>query len=235
LGSSETTSRHRPAEPAGRDQEGSATMAKLLEVQIAPDDLEFLKSNQYLLCFAKMAANTSNPAIVWQCFSGYLQNNPFGWLPMYQVFGSSAFNVGGVATVDTGAMTIGLGQQATFTADAAFQTPVADASVPPNSFRIQDQYRQQIHFGFANASTGPDGVPRITPVFLTPALGDFTFVSFTPLDTVRVWFQQDVVTGSIVASMPNSIEISLATRDFGKLRYQGGQWSEQAGAWSDTM
>jgi hypothetical protein len=48
LGSNETTLRHRPAEPAGRgDQEGSATMAKLLEIQIAPDDLEFLKSNQY--------------------------------------------------------------------------------------------------------------------------------------------------------------------------------------------
>jgi hypothetical protein len=217
-------------------QEGTATMAKLVEVQIAPDDLEFLKSNQYLLCFAKMSENSNNPAIVWQCFSGYLQNNPFSWLPLYQVFGSSSFSVGGVATVDTGAMTIGLGQQATFTADAAFQTPVADASVPPNSFRIQDQYRQQIHFGFANASTGPDGVQRITPVFVTQAaVGDFTFVSFEPLDTVRVWFQQDVVTSSIVASIPNSIEISLATRDFGKLRYQGGQWSEQAGAWSDTM
>jgi hypothetical protein len=37
-----------------RDREGRATMTKQLEVQIAPDDLEFLKTNQYLLCFAKI-------------------------------------------------------------------------------------------------------------------------------------------------------------------------------------
>jgi len=43
---------------------GAAIMAKSVEVQIAPDDLEFLKTNQYKLCFAKKVNNTYT--VVWQ-------------------------------------------------------------------------------------------------------------------------------------------------------------------------
>jgi hypothetical protein len=226
--------RRRSARPAGRrDQEGRATMTKLLEVQIAPDDLEFLKTNQYLLCFAKMS-QSYNSAIIWQCFSDYLQNNPLSWPVQYQVFGSSSFITGGVATIDTNTATIALGQQITLSADAVFQPPVVGG--PANSFTIHNEYRQKIYLGFGGASIGPDGVPRITPIFVMPTpAADFNV--FTPVEIVKVWFQQNVVTGTIVdsTSIPNSIDIDLRTRDFGKLLYQGGKWSEQTGAWSNAL
>jgi hypothetical protein len=224
----------RSARPAGRrDQEGRATMTKLLEVQIAPDDLEFLKTNQYLLCFAKIP-QSYNAAIVWQCFSDYLQNNPLSWPTQYQVFGSSSFITGGVATIDTNTATIAPGQQITLSADAAFQSPGVGG--PANSFTIHNEYRQKIYLGFGGASAGPDGVWRMTPIFVMPTPAT-DFNVFTPVEIVKVWFQQNVVTGTIVDSnsIPGSINIDVRTRDFGKLLYQGGKWSEQSGAWSNTL
>jgi hypothetical protein len=208
-------------------------MTKLLEVQIAPDDLEFLKTNQYLLCFAKIP-QSYNSAIVWQCFSGYLQNNPLSWPAQYQVFGSSSFITGGVATIDTSTAMIALGQQITLSADAAFQSTAVGA--PANSFTIHNEYRQKIYLGFGGASTGPDGVQRTTPIFVMSAPAT-DFNTFTPVEIVKVWFQQNVVTSTIVdsTSIPNSIEIDLRSRDFGKLLYQGGKWSEQTGGWSNTL
>jgi hypothetical protein len=226
--------RRRSARPAGRrDQEGRATMTKLLEVQIAPDDLEFLKTNQYLLCFAKIP-QSYNSAIVWQCFSDYLQNNPLSWPLQYQVFGSSSFITGGVATIDTNTATIALGQQITLSADAVFQSPAVGG--PANSFMIHNEYRQKIYLGFGGWSIGPDGVPRMTPIFVMPT-PPADFNAFTPVEIVKVWFQQNVVTGTIVdsTSIPNSIDIDVRTRDFGKLLYRDGKWSEQSGTWSNTL
>jgi len=209
-------------------------MLKRLEIQIAPDDLEFLKSNQYLLCFAR-TANGNEPGIVWQCFDDYLQNNPFSWFPEYQVFGSSAYDIGAVATVDTTPGTIALGQQTTLNADAVFGPTVPLGA--PNMFAIANEYRQQIHLGFGAASTGPDGVQRITPVFVTPnAIGPNVICSFAPVDTVWVWFQQNIVTSTIVdPNLPNAAMIDLHWKDFGKWRYQDGKWSEQGGEWSNTL
>jgi hypothetical protein len=216
-----------------RDQEGRAIMTKLLEIQIAPDDLEFLKTNQYLLCFAKIP-QSYNTAIIWQCFSDYLQNNPLSWPLQYEVFGSSSFITGGVATIDTNTATIALGRQITLTADAVFQSQAAGA--PANSFTIHNEYRQKIYLGFGGWSTGPDGVPRMTPIFVMPTPAS-DFDTFTPVEIVKVWFQQNVVTGTIVdsTSISNAIDIDVRTRDFGKLLYQGGKWSEQTGGWSNTL
>jgi hypothetical protein len=198
-------------------------MSKLLEIQIALDDLEFLKTKKYMLCFA--TGLQSNPAVVWQCFSDYLQNNPFSLLPQYQVFGTSSFNVGSVVTIDIDAVTIALGEQTTLTADAVFQPPVAGGA--GESLTVNNQYGQEIHLGFSCALTGPDNVQRTTPIFVTSAVvGPDVFV-FTPVDSVRVWLQPDIVTGAIIGpDIPNSIEIDLRARDFGKLRYQDGKWSE---------
>ena len=207
-------------------------MPKLLEIEIALDDLEFLKTKKYMLCFATMVE--SNPAIVWQCFSGYLQNNPFSWVPQYEVFGTSSFNVGGVVTIDINAAAIALGEQITLTADAVFLPPVAGA--PRDSLVVENQYGQQIHLEFSRASTGPDNVQRTTPIVVTPALVGPDFFAFTPVDRVRVWLQPDIVTGAIInPDIPNSIEIDLSAKDFGKLLYQDGKWSEQAGARSGTL
>jgi hypothetical protein len=210
-------------------------MSKRLEIQIAPDDLEFLKSNQYLLCFARLIQG-NNANIVWQCFSDYLQNNPFGWLPQYEVFGTSSFIVGGVATIDTAAVTIAPAQQTTLNEDAVFGSPVP--SVPPESIRVNNSYRQQIYLGLGATSIGPDGVQRTTPVYVTPTPFPMNWsYTMTPTDIVQVWFQQDIVTSTIIGpDIPNAMQISLpATRNFGKLRYQAGKWSEQVGDWSNTL
>lgn len=209
-------------------------MSKLVEVQVAPDDLEFLKANQYALCFAKHF-DGDNTVVVWQAFSNYLQNNPFGWPSQHQVFGTSAFNVGSVVTVDTNTVAIGPNQQTTLNTDAVFQPPV---SAPLNGgFVISNLYRQEIHVGISSTSTGLDGVQRSTPVFVTPAPAPpFFNFEFTPLDIVRVWFQQNAVTSEVVVITPaNTIEVDLQRRDFGKLLYKGGKWSEQPGPWSNTL
>ncbi|MCA6125639.1 hypothetical protein J6500_27625 [Bradyrhizobium sp. WSM 1704] len=49
-------------------------MTKSLEIEIAPDDLEFLRTHSYLLCIAATAAD-GNGVVVRRCLDRYLANN----------------------------------------------------------------------------------------------------------------------------------------------------------------
>jgi hypothetical protein len=62
---------------------------KSVDIQIAPGDLETLKSSGYKLCFAKKVNDSYN--VVWQSATGYLADNTFSWQPLYELFGSNDF------------------------------------------------------------------------------------------------------------------------------------------------
>ncbi|KJC60973.1 hypothetical protein UP10_08600 [Bradyrhizobium sp. LTSPM299] len=203
-------------------------MTKSIEIQIALDDLEFLKTNRYLLCFAAI-----NSGIVWRCFSDYLASNPFSLISQYEVFGTSSLNIGSVITIDTNTVAITPGQQCTLDADAIFHPPTAGGM--PEGITINNQYGQPIGVGLSRALIGPDNVQQTTPVFATLVQGPGT-IDIMPSNNVRIWLQQDIVTSTIVdpRSIQNSIEVDLGAKDAVRLLYQGGKWSETSGARSNS-
>lgn len=198
-------------------------MAKSVEVQIAPDDLEFLKTNQYKLCFAKKVNNTYT--VVWQAVSDYLHVNPFGWIPLYELFGTNTVSNGGVVVVEnTNIMTIGLGEQATL--DAKGNLGPAVTGGPAASITLINQYGP-IHPGLNGVSTGPDGVQRTTPIFVAPLAITFGTDELTPVDRVQIWFQQNAVQGAVIGgSVSNAIEVDLTAADSASVQYKQGVWSK---------
>lgn len=48
----------------------------------------------------------------------------------------------------------------------------------------------------------------------------------TPIDTVMVWFQQNIATSTMFSSArSNSVEIDLTSTNTATRLYKGGQWS----------
>ncbi|MEN3349209.1 MAG: hypothetical protein V7632_2844 [Bradyrhizobium sp.] len=202
-------------------------MAKAFAIEFAPDDLEYLKTNGYLLCVAS-AADSGKTLVVWRCFSDYLEHNPFSLIDQYEVFGTSSFKIGEVVTIDTETMAIAPGQQTVLTADAKFLTPTDGT---PGNIIINSGYPDPIHIGFSNTLTGPDNVQQTTPLFVSDAVTNFSTYVYLPLDKLQVWLQQNAVTGVIInADVVNAAMIDLTKKDFVKLTYQNGEWSEQSAA-----
>jgi hypothetical protein len=55
---------------------------KIVNIQIALDDLENLKRAGYKLCFAKKVGD-NDYNVVWQSYLDYLHDNTFSWTPQY--------------------------------------------------------------------------------------------------------------------------------------------------------
>ncbi|MBR0869048.1 hypothetical protein JQ633_01670 [Bradyrhizobium tropiciagri] len=202
-------------------------MTKSLEIEIALDDLEFLTIHHYRLCIAAIASD-GNAVVVWRSFDHYLANNSFSLASHFEVFGTSSLAIGSVVSIDTGTMAIAPGQQTTLTADA-FLPPVAGRDTA--SITIDNQYPRPIHLGVSRALTGPDKVAQTTPVFVSQAaLNGRDVFSYTPRERLRVWFQENVVTGTMLdretlANGPNAIEVDLSASKTPSLRYENGMWS----------
>jgi hypothetical protein len=201
---------------------GTANMAKSVEIQIALADLEFLKANQYQLCFARMVNGAYT--VVWQSYGGYLSNNPFSWLPLYQLFGTNTFTAnGGEVTIDTNAVSIDLGEQAVLNPDGNMEPAVTGG--PADGITMINQYGP-IHPGLIGVSTGPDGVQRTLPMFVAPlAIATGTDV-LTPAEKMRVWFQQNVASGTTTnQDISMAVELDLTAVDLARATYSQGNWS----------
>lgn len=208
-------------------------MAKSFEIEIALDDLEFLKTQQYLLCVAR-SDGMQGSLVVWRCFDDYLENNPFSLTDQFEVFATSSLKIGGVVHVDTKTMAISPGQATVFTANAEFETPVA--SEQSQGITIESQYPGSIHIGFSSPLTGPDNIQQTTPMFVSDSVFGSTSFDYVPFDELQVWFQQKVVTGGIIdPHLTNAATVDLSKKDVVKLTYQNGKWSGPSAARSGAV
>jgi hypothetical protein len=201
---------------------GTAHMAKSVEIQIALNDLEFLKANQYQLCFARMVNGAYT--VVWQSYGDYLSKNPFSWLPLYQLFGTNNFTAnGGVVTMDTNSVSIAPGEQAMLDPDGNMNPAITGG--PADGITLINQYGP-IHPGLTGVSTGPDGVERALPMFVAPlAIATGTDV-LTPVERVRVWFQQNIDPGATTnQDVSMAVELDLTAVDLVRTTYSQGNWS----------
>jgi hypothetical protein len=201
-------------------------MGKSVVIQIAGSDLENLKNNKYMLCFAKKVNDTYD--VVWQSYTEYLANNTFSWTPLYQLFGTNTFADEVQVTVQTNIMTIALGEQSTL--DTAGNLGEAVTGGPTESITMINNYGL-IHPGLNSVSTGPDGVQRTTAIYVAPLAIETGSDILTPVEKVQVWFQQDLATSTMIShDVSNAIEIDLTTVDSATRLYQNGSWSTPSDA-----
>lgn len=199
-----------------------AAAAKTITVEVATDDLTFLKKNGYKLCFAKkVAEGTFN--VVWQSYTDYLVTNEFSWTPQYQLFGSNTFRATVTVKVATNKMTIGLGETSLLTSAGVIEPPSTGG--PSTGITMTNEFGP-IHPGLNQLSIGLNGESVSTPFYVAEnqiALGETTM---TPVEKILIWFEQNVETSTMFATArSNSVEVDMTTTNSATRLYKGGKWS----------
>jgi hypothetical protein len=199
-----------------------AATQKTVKIQIASADLTRLKQSGYKLCFARKVQN-EDYNVVWQSYTNYLSNSTFSWTPQYQLFGSNVFQAGLEVDVSTNLVSIGLGQQSVLD-NSGLLGPAATGG-PANSITLVNNYGP-IHPGVSQLSTGIDGRQVSTPIYVAEAQVVNGATVLTPIESLLVWFEQNVQTGTMFSSSRSqSIEIDLSFDNNATRLYTGGSWT----------
>jgi hypothetical protein len=206
-----------------------STMTKSVTIQIATADFELLRAGNYVMCFARKVNDTYD--VVWQAYSQYLTINRFSWPSTGQrLFATNSFSPGKKVIVETNAVDIGLGQQAIL--DAAGVLGSAANGGPSDSITLINNFGP-IHPGLTGMSTGPDGLQAQLPMYVEPAAIETGSDLLKPVDVIKVWFQQDITAGTMLAQDPqiavsHAVEVDLTAADTATRLYQNGRWSTVA-------
>jgi len=199
-----------------------AATQKSVKIQIASADLTLLKQSGYKLCFAKKVGNEAYN-VVWQSYVQYLSNSTFSWTPQYQLFGANSFQANVQVDVSTNLVNIGLGQQSIL--DNAGLLGSATSGGPDTSITLVNNYGA-IHPGLSQLSTGIDGKQISTPIYVASAQVVTGQTVLTPVETILVWFEQNVQTSTMFStSRSQSIEIDLTFDNSATRLYSGGSWT----------
>jgi hypothetical protein len=196
-------------------------MPKSATILIDPNDLSELKKGKYKLCFAKKVNDSFN--VVWQSYGDYLHSNMFSWTPAYQMFGSNTFSGSVTVSVATNVVNISLGEQCTL--DATGNLGQASSWTNPLAMKMTNNFGP-IHPGLNSISIGPDGIQTTTPIYVARDAIVSGSDTLTPIDTVQVWFEQNVVTSTVISdAVSNAVEIDLTDDDTATRLYSNGVWT----------
>jgi hypothetical protein len=196
---------------------------KALTVQVTEDALHQLKQNQYSLCFAKKVGDTFN--VVWSSSNKYLSTNQFSWQPQYQLFGTNTFNTTITVKATTNTVAIGLGETSVLDADGFLESPKTGG--PSTSITMNNEFGS-IHPGVNQLSTGIDGAQVSSAIYVAENAVLSGTVSLTPKESVLVWFQQNIETGTMFSdARTNSYEVDMTFADTKTIQFDGTSWSLQ--------
>jgi hypothetical protein len=196
--------------------------SKIIHVQVADDDLESLKSSKYKLCFAKKIAD-HDYNVVWQSSDKYTTTTTFSWVPMYELFGTNTFKDSVTVKADTKHVRIGLGQTSTLDPAGLLQDAVSGG--PDISITMANQYGD-IRPGLTQiASLGGDSTAS-QPFYVAPLPIKLGSVALTPVDSVLIWFEQNIQTSTMFSTArSNTQELDMTTKNEVSVLYKDGKWS----------
>jgi len=194
---------------------------KRVKIEIVQDDLRTLKDGNYKLCFAKKVAE-GDYNVVWQSYDDYSVTNTFLWTPQYQLFGSNRFKENVEVEVTTNVVDIGIGEESTLDKYGILSAPKTGKN--ETAITMINDYKS-IHPGINQLSTGIDGKMVSTPIYLAPNEIVMGEVTLTPVESVQVWFEQNIQTSAMFSNArSNSIEINLTNSDSTTRRYEKQKW-----------
>lgn len=170
---------------------------KTLVVNIESEILTTLKQSGYVLCVAKKVNDSYT--VIWQGIEQLLAKNTLQWQPKYQLFGSNSFSSGILVSASTDTQEIQGGQACLLTVDGALEsaTGSVDSSKP---FMMENEYGS-IHPGVNIVQPNGDTLP----IYVAEGEAIKGSVSLLPKENLRVWFQQDVVTGTMISKVTGNI------------------------------
>ncbi|MDN7177150.1 hypothetical protein M0D69_03815 [Caballeronia sp. SEWSISQ10-4 2] len=202
-------------------QAALAAVQKIVRIEIALEDLKTLKTAKYKLCFAKKVAE-GDYNVVWQSSDLYLATNTFSWTPQYQLFGSNTFQSNIQVDVSTNIVDIGLGETSVLDSNGILGEPKTGGDV--TCVTLENDYGN-IHPGVNQLSTNIDGTQTSTPIYVAPDTMVSGTAQLTPIETVLVWFEQNIQTSTIFSTARSrAVEIDLTKVNAATRKYQGSEW-----------
>ncbi|KAJ6568851.1 hypothetical protein B0H19DRAFT_938570 [Mycena capillaripes] len=164
-----------------------------LHVNVAPDQVQLLKTAGYQLCISKKVNN--DYCVVWQG-SAFNAVNTFQWVEQYQVFASNTFENGALVQATSAPVAIAFGQTAILDNTGTMQS--ATGPVTGGSFSVDNEY-QPVNFGVNQQING-----KFLPIYVDKTLtvlGDETFI---PITSVLAFFSKELTTSSMYAKATSS-------------------------------
>jgi hypothetical protein len=204
-------------------------MAKLVQIRIKQTDYDHLRAGQYNLCFARKT--NGDYTVLCQSISNFFPSTRFSWQPDYKLFGTNYFTAGAAVVVETDMVDV-----SRVTTSAAVMDAGGVMRPPSSSVRaipLVNNYGP-IHIGLFASSAGPDDEQQSLPIYLSPQPVAGTGAALVPVDVVRVWFQQNTVSSTMLspemlAASPDAIEVDLTASDTATVQYANSVWSLTAG------
>ncbi len=196
-------------------------VTKEVNIQIAKSDFETLKKSKYKLCFAKHVNDEYD--VVWQSYSDYLSNNYFSWTPQFQLFGTNNFISGLEIRTSTNVESCGLGKTCTLNETGLLEKQLPGGTI--DALTINNEYGS-IHGGVKQLSIGISSEMTSSAVYVAKSKEVKGDILLTPKDIVRIWFQQDLETSTMISKKPSSsIDIDLTSEQSATCLYKDQEWT----------
>lgn len=172
---------------------------KEININIADEDLSYLKENKYVLCCAKKIENKIYN-IVWQADSKFTTRNSLSWENQFRAFFSRNFSNGDMLKKGPESTNFTLGVQIEIDDDGKFKEPTTGPE--KEAIALISHYKDTIHPGLIQACQGFDSKNNEQPFYVATAamLPGTTFI--TPQDKVLVWFEKEVKAGMMFSYEP---------------------------------
>lgn len=194
---------------------------KIINVEIAADDIRRLMKNGYKMCFAKKVG-TANYNVIWQSYRDYSESNSFSWTPQYQAFRTDTFQSGVTVKTASKPKTIGLGETTTIDQYGILLDPVTGGDQA--AINVDNEYKAT-HIGISQVSTGIDGQVTTTPIYVSENECLLGNAVLKPVEKVLIWFECNAVTSTMFTDMrTNSIEVDLTQKNSINLKYEDEKW-----------
>ncbi|KAI0373502.1 hypothetical protein BV20DRAFT_740402 [Pilatotrama ljubarskyi] len=182
-----------------------------LNVTIDSNILPTLVDAHYKLCIAKKVNGAYT--VVWQG-NNVLFSNDFTWTANYQVFGTNKFTAGALVQARTESQTIYSGQTALLD-KYGIMRPATGGKDSSGKFAVQNEYGL-INIGVNSLVNG-----EYTPSYVSPNPLVTGRTALQPIETVLVWFDTSVTTGTMMLhASSDAIEIDFTSVPTHKLAYR---------------
>lgn len=181
-----------------------------IQLLIDPADLQALRVMNRNIVIARSANNGQAPYVVWQSFAPG-EDNTVSWAEDYAIYAANTPLKHGARMLPTRSMpypAMPAGAYV-FTADALFHGPYSsDQPLGTRQFCIHNEvppsHYPALTFGLAQSAVINDMPSNIRPIS-AQSIAAHEAAVVSPLNTVHVWLQADLFSGTVQAYLPEVV------------------------------
>lgn len=183
-----------------------------IELIIDPQDLSAIKAAQEQIILARPVSDTYIPNVAWQSFDPIV-DNVVTWSEEYGIYASNTNLFHGARILKTSSMPYPAqpGAYYSFATDASFYGPLPEAGASnAKQFGVSNDVPSANYpalvFGLVQNAIINDTAFNFRPLNAQPVRAHQR-TTFTPLNTVYIWLQSQLASGTVITQLPRKVAI----------------------------